>query len=299
MVLEPPVREDPGVDARVERLDPTVEHLRGAGDRRHVRDGQARLPQSSGGAAGRDELEPGVDEAAAELREPRLVGHRQERPTRDRQSGFGSVDVDGDRAPLPRLPDRPGEQERDRARQQSVLDGPDPRVQRGLVVAVEDRDRFLDHDRAPVERRVDQMDGRSRHFRPVTQGRQNRMGAGERGQEARVRVQDSSGERLEHVGAEDPHVARKDDDIGPGGGQRLRDRAVIAARHQSRLDPLLRRPVKRGTRSIGEDEDDLAAQLTAAACRVEGAEVRALAGHGDRDAAVAFAHPRRPIGPST
>ena len=53
-----------------------------------------------------------------------------------------------------------GEQEQsDDARQESVLDGTDPVVQRFDVVTVEDRDGLLRHDRPAIERGVDEVHG--------------------------------------------------------------------------------------------------------------------------------------------
>ena len=83
MVGQPAIGEEPAVDPRVERLDPAVEHLRGAGHRGHVGHRQAGVAQRPGGAAGRHELEPARDEPAAELHQAGLVRHRQEGAARD------------------------------------------------------------------------------------------------------------------------------------------------------------------------------------------------------------------------
>ena len=47
-----------------------------------------------------------------------------------------------------------------------MLDGLDPRVEAGLVVAGQDRHGLLGDDRSAVEGRVDQVDGGSRDGRP-------------------------------------------------------------------------------------------------------------------------------------
>ena len=68
MVDQSAVGEDPGVDPRMERLDPSVEHLREAGHRRDVGHRQAGLAERPSGPAGRHELEAEADEPAPELR---------------------------------------------------------------------------------------------------------------------------------------------------------------------------------------------------------------------------------------
>ena len=92
----------------------------------------------------------------------------------------------------------------------------------------------------------------------------HRVRARERRQQRRVGVEDPARERREHGRPDDPHVAGQDDDVGPRTGQeRRRARRVVAARDERGLDPLLRRPVERRARPIGEHEDDLAAELAA------------------------------------
>lgn len=72
-------REDAAVDARVKGLHPAVKDLREAGDvaDRHRRD--AGLDERREGAAGADELEPQLREAASELLEATLVVDADER----------------------------------------------------------------------------------------------------------------------------------------------------------------------------------------------------------------------------
>ena len=124
------VREDAAVDPRVERLDPPVEHLGEAGHRGDVRHGQTCVAEGARRAAGRDELETGVDEAPAEIGEAGLVGHGQERPTRDGNGSVRPVRIERD-SPSVR-PDRQGagDEERDGPRQEAVLDRTDPVVER-------------------------------------------------------------------------------------------------------------------------------------------------------------------------
>ena len=73
-------REEPGVDARVKRLDPAVEDLGEAGVALHRADRDALGLELAGGAAGGHDLHPELGEPAGEVRQTPLVGHRQERP---------------------------------------------------------------------------------------------------------------------------------------------------------------------------------------------------------------------------
>ena len=59
--------EDAGVDRRVERLDAAAEHLRRTRHVLDLGDGQPLLCEELRGAAGRDELEPELVEAAREV----------------------------------------------------------------------------------------------------------------------------------------------------------------------------------------------------------------------------------------
>src|SRR5690606_22706988 len=69
-----------GVQARVERLHPAVEDLRRAGEVGDVGDLQARLADRRRGPAGRKQLDAEVAQAAREVDQAGLVGHRDERP---------------------------------------------------------------------------------------------------------------------------------------------------------------------------------------------------------------------------
>ena len=155
--------------------------------------------------------------------------------------------------------DRPGEEQRDRPRQQAMLDRLDPLVERRLVVGGEDLDGLLEHDRAAVERLVDEVDGRAGHADARDKRVADRMRARERWQERRVGVEDPATERVEHRRPDDPQVAGEDDGVGRGGGEGLRDGVVGAARDHGRVDPLLRGPVDRRAGPVGEDQHDLRA----------------------------------------
>ena len=134
---------------------------------------------------------PGVDEAPAELREPGLVGDRQEGPARKWDGLIRSPEIDQDTAPVRAHGERTGSQQRDRTRQEAVLDGADPLVKRRLVIVGQDRDRLLGDDRAAIERLVHEVDRRAGDRRPVRQRVPDGMGARERRQERRVGVQDA------------------------------------------------------------------------------------------------------------
>ena len=73
-------REQPGVELRVQRLDAAVHDLREAGEVGDRADRDAGLGQLARGAAGRDDLDPELDEPAREVDDPALVGDRQQRP---------------------------------------------------------------------------------------------------------------------------------------------------------------------------------------------------------------------------
>ena len=107
---------------------------------------------------------------------------------RSARRGTGSrasaaADVDRDVPAVGRDVDRPGEEQRDDPRQQPMLDGLDPLVERRLVVAGQDRDRLLGDDRAAVERLVDEVDGRAGDRDAGGERVADRVGARERRQE--------------------------------------------------------------------------------------------------------------------
>ena len=254
MVGQAAVGQDAAVDPRVERLDPAVEHLGEAGHRGHVGHRQAGVAQRPRRAAGRDELEPAGDEAAAQVDQPGLVRDGQQRAARDGDARVRAGEVHGH---VPAVDDqRIGQEQRDGPRQQPVLDGPDPVVEARHVVAGQDGDGLLRDDRPAVERRVDEVDRAAGHGHAVRQRVGDRVRARERRQQRRMRVEDPPGERGEDRRPDDPHVAGEDDRVDPDGGQRLGQRRVVAARDERGLDPLLRRPVERRARPVGEDEDD-------------------------------------------
>ena len=162
---------------------------------------------------------------------------------------------------------------------------------------------LLEHDRAAVERRVDEVDRAAGDLRAVGERVADGVAARERRQQRGVGVQDPARERGEHRRADEAHVAGEDDDVDrrpPRASRRAprrRSRALAVgagaaeAREQRRLDPLLRRPGERRAVAIGEDERDLAAELAASRGGHERAEVAAGARDADRDAARSRAAP--------
>src|SRR5258708_28851626 len=71
-------REDSPVQFWMERLHPAVEHLREAGDVRHVRHREALGREGAGGAARRDELEAARHESAPEVDDSGLIRDAQQ-----------------------------------------------------------------------------------------------------------------------------------------------------------------------------------------------------------------------------
>ena len=135
MVGRPAIGEDPGMDPRMERLHPPVEHLRKAGHGGDVGHRQAGVAQGAGGAAGRDELEPGGDQTGGKRGQSRLVRDREERPARRRHRGIGALEIRQHASPVRRDRDGSGEQHRGRPRQEPVFHRADPLVEAGVVVA--------------------------------------------------------------------------------------------------------------------------------------------------------------------
>ncbi len=292
---QPPVGEDPGVDPGVERLHPPVEHLREAGDRGHVGDRQPGLAEGPGGPTGRDELEAEGDQPPTQVGQPGLVADRQEGPARDGQGRLRPLNVDDDPAATGVDGQGTGQERRHRSRQEPVLDRPDPVLDGGLVVAGPDRDGLLGDDRAAVEGRVDEVDGRPGQDRSVGQRVAHGVGAREGRQKGRMGVEDPAREGVQHGRPDDPQVAGQDDDVGPGRRQGGRQAGVlvgpgrrVAARrrwHEGGLEALLDRPFEGRAGSIGEDEDDRPTELSPVRRRRQRAQVRPAAGDPDGDPA--------------
>ena len=165
------IGQDPAVDPRVERLDPAVEHLGEAGHGGDVGHRQTGLAQRPCRAAGRHQLEAASPTSPAANAASPVLSDTDRSARRGRGTGRvrdGRIEPHGSAVRLDRQ--RPGQQQRHGPRQQPVLDGPDPRVERRRVVAGQHADRFLGDDRPAVERRVDEMDRAAGDRHPVRQG---------------------------------------------------------------------------------------------------------------------------------
>ena len=73
-------RQQPAMDHRVQRLDPSVHHLRKAGEVGHVLYLQPRLAQRLGRAAGRYQLHSARGQRLPQFDQSALVGHRKQCP---------------------------------------------------------------------------------------------------------------------------------------------------------------------------------------------------------------------------
>ena len=208
--------------------------------------------------------------------------------------GIGVSEVDGGVATVQLDRDRTGEQQGDDTWQQSMLQGLDPGVHGGFIVVGEDRHRLLGHDRAAVQRGIHEMVGHSGHGHAVGQGIPDRMGAGERRQQAWVRVDDAARVCGKHERAHQPHVPSQSDRVRPCARQHLRQCRVVTPRDDGRVDPLLRRPRDRRTGTVGEHQHDLATQLPARLATRRGGVQRPQVGagtrHADGDATVRIGH---------
>ena len=89
VVLLGPVGEDPGVDLRVQRLDPAVEALREAGDVLDPGHRHAAVGDALGGRPGRDDLDALLVQTGGEPLDPGLVEHAHERTADGGDVGHG------------------------------------------------------------------------------------------------------------------------------------------------------------------------------------------------------------------
>jgi hypothetical protein len=77
--------QDAAMDLRLQRLDPPIQDLRLAGERRHVQDLEPGRPQCLGRPAGRDQRHAMAGQRLSELDQAGLVGGGKERPGRAEQ----------------------------------------------------------------------------------------------------------------------------------------------------------------------------------------------------------------------
>ena len=217
MRLEPPIREDAAVDGRVQRLHAPVEDLREAGDGAHVGHRQARVPQRARRAAGGDQLEP------PRRRSPRPSSASPVLSLTDSSArrGAGSARSrrrDVTRACAAHRPRARPASRRATARGSSRCSTALIRSwRRRLVVAASDRDRLLEHDRAAVERRVDEVDRAAGDLGAVLERVADGVAAGNAGSSDGCVLRIRPWNAAERRGADEPHVAGEGDDVDRGG----------------------------------------------------------------------------------
>src|SRR3954447_13054662 len=97
-------------------------------------------------------------------------------------------------------------------------------------------------------------------------------------------VEDPPLKLAEHARPDDPHVPGEHDDVSADACERFGKFLVLAPRQEGRIDPLLCRPVERGTRPVREDEHEVAAELATRRRGVQGLQVGPGPRHTRRDA---------------
>src|SRR5919199_1064138 len=102
-------------------------------------------------------------------------------------------------------------------RQQVVLDAFYLVVKARFVVFGGDLDGALVDDRAVIDEMVHEMDRRAGHLHPGRQRVAYGAGAGERGQEGRMEVDEAAGESVDEGRGQDTHEPGRDHEIGPVG----------------------------------------------------------------------------------
>jgi len=86
-VIDAGTRQNAAVNARVERLDASAHDLRKPGMRRDLDHRNTLFDQCPESASGRQDLDPGLGQGAAQLEQTALVGNAEQRPTDDRYRG--------------------------------------------------------------------------------------------------------------------------------------------------------------------------------------------------------------------
>ena len=222
-------RQQPGVELRMERLDPAAHDLGEAGEVLDRADLQPRLGELARGAAGRDQLDAELRQPAREIGDAALVGHRQQRApdadvTRLRHLGR-TIQAAGGGVPRARRSARPGSDSghartvtcrgsagstvtapraisattpvsrscstgRSAARTSSAAGRP------GSV------DRPLGDDRPGVDALVDEVDGHAEHLHPVGDGLLDRRRCpGKAGSSAGCTLMTRCGKRARNPGS--------------------------------------------------------------------------------------------------
>ena len=253
MVVEPAIRQQAAVDPRMERLDPAVEHLREAGHGGDVGDRQAGVAQRPGRAAGRDELEAAARPARGPSSTRPVLSDTDRRARRGRGTAASARSRSSrtcrpsaatESAPARSRPTARGSRRCSTARIRAwrVSSSSPGRIGTASWATIGPPSRVASTRWTVQPVTVDAVGERVAH----------RVGARERRQERRMGVEDPVRVRRQDPRADDPHVAGQDDDIGPGGSQRIGQGGIVAARHERRVDPLLRGPVEGRAGAVGE-----------------------------------------------
>ena len=204
------VGEQPGVHARVQGLDATVEHLGKAGQLLHRCHRNTGARNGFGGRTGRHDRDARVVQTLGEFGEPGLVVDADQRPSdrlapvarRHPMTAFRPVQV----TPLVASAART-------STKQSAFDDLDPLVQGGLVVVVEHRDRLLSQDRPGVGARVHQMHAAAGDLDAVGQCVGHGVCAGKRRQQRGMGVEYPAHEARKKLRPKDFHEARRHDQV--------------------------------------------------------------------------------------
>ena len=245
------VGEDAGVDARMERLDPTVKHL--------ARAGQAATSVTS---------RPAPRRAAAVPRSKRSHSRARTGLSRTRP---GPLCPTPTTAPAwPATWHRPGQLIQPAGSLAPVagvrLNGC-ARAARP-VVAGQDCDRLLQQDLAAVKSVVDEVDRYAGRLDAGAECVVDSAGAWERGQQRRMHVDHAPGEGGQRLWPDDPHEAGQDDDVGRDAGQGSAKAPVefgrIGISDQGGRQVMLGGPVERRAWSVRDDENELDRQAAGA-----------------------------------
>ena len=239
---------------------------------------------------GADQLEATRDQARREVRQGRLVRHGHERAPR-RDDRRRAVRINPHHAGVHR--EGAADQQPDGAWEEPVLDRVEPLLEGRLVVVGSHLDRLGQDDRAPVERRVHEVDRHPGHRRARSERIPDRVRTREARQEGRVDIQDPAREGRQHSRADEPHEAGKDDGVGAHRRERRGEGPIglgsfhrLARREPGKergLEAGFGRPVEGRARPVGEDDGDRRGERPSRDARLEGTEVRPAARDSDRD----------------
>ena len=279
------------MDPRVERLHPTVEHLREAGDRGHVGDGEPGLAERPRRAAGADELEAAGDEA-----QPRRGRDRSCRRPRGGPGGARAASAARAASIVTRRPSTrsapasssPTARGRSRCstswRRSSSVSSVSPARTGTASASTTGPPSRVSSTRWTVTPVT---------AAPAASASRTACAPGNAGRSDGWTLRTRPGEGAEEDRADEAHEAGKDDGVDLQRLQRrgqvpVRERATVQAPgsealDEGRVDPGLGRPVEGGARAIGEDEGDLGVERAAVDPRRERPQVAAASRDPDRD----------------